>query len=114
KVAVLGQFSSDPASAERLDGFRSQLAKYDVDLVERDILDAPANSPHGVAALLRQVVERPSRPTALFVTDYRLTLAAYSFLISSGLRLPTDVSLLGWGDHAYASLLNPPLSAVAV
>lgn len=114
KVAVLGQFSSDPASAERLDGFRSELAKYDVDLVERDILDAPANSPHGVAALLRQVVERPSRPTALFVTDYRLTLAAYSFLISSGLRLPTDVSLLGWGDYDYARLLNPPLSVVAV
>ena len=114
RIAAVGMFSTDPASAERLEAFRTELAKYDVPLEENDVIDASAISPQGVAALLRRVVDRQARPTALFVTDYRLTLAAYSFLLSYGLRLPADISLLGWGDYDYAQLVNPPLSVVAV
>lgn len=62
-----------------------------------------------VARAIDRLVGSKRQPTAVFVAESSLYLAAFSRLTQRGLRVPGDISLLCRDDEAYmASLLPPP------
>jgi LacI family transcriptional regulator len=60
------------------------------------------------AALLRL---RP-RPTALFAANIRIAIGTLSAVRRARLRVPEDVSVIGFDDTPLASYLDPPLTTV--
>ena len=52
-------------------------------------------------------------PTALLCDGDPLAAVAIRTLSTMGLRVPHDVSVVGYGDFSLAELLNPPLTTVA-
>ena len=62
-----------------------------------------------VAGLLRGA----SRPTALFTVDNVMTLGTYEAIQKSGLRFPEDISLLGFDDLEWTTIVRPTLSVIA-
>ena len=62
-----------------------------------------------VAGLLRTA----SRPTALFTVDNVMTLGTYESIQQSGLRFPEDISLLGFDDLEWTTIVRPTLSVIA-
>src|SRR5205085_6235613 len=66
----------------------------------------------GTAAV--HLVERAGA-TALFCFNDRMALAAYHGLRAHGLRVPADVSVVGFDDQEFvASYADPPLTTVAL
>lgn len=55
----------------------------------------------------------PDRPTALVTTDETMTLGAIDAILDGGLEIPRDVSLVGFDDLAWTTIVRPPLSVVA-
>lgn len=53
------------------------------------------------------------RPTALFAVSETGALAAIQWLSRRGVRVPDDVSVLGFGDFRAGRFTHPPLSTVA-
>lgn len=53
------------------------------------------------------------RPTALFVVNNESTAGVVHALRELGLRLPEDISLVGFDDSRWARLMDPPLTVVA-
>ena len=53
-----------------------------------------------------------SLPTAIFACDYLMTLATLRVLRRHGLRVPEDISLVGFDDPLSAAHLTPPLTTV--
>ncbi len=49
----------------------------------------------------------------MFVTNQLMLLGALAAIRDAGLRIPSDVSVIGFDDTAYAGLLDPPLTTVA-
>ena len=64
------------------------------------------------AAVAAHLTGEP-RPTALFTVDNLLTLAAYEAIQASGLRFPGDVSLLGFDDLEWTTIVRPTLSVMS-
>lgn len=58
-----------------------------------------------------RLCERP-RPTAIFALNNIATLTALKALGRLGLRIPEDVSLLGFDDYEWMQAYRPPISAV--
>jgi len=52
-------------------------------------------------------------PTALVTANNQMTLGALLAIRELGLRIPEDVSVVGFDDAEWASLVSPPLTALA-
>lgn len=53
------------------------------------------------------------RPTAVFGADGLMTVGAMKGLRSAGLRIPADISVVGFDDAPWFDLFDPPLTAIA-
>jgi LacI family transcriptional regulator, galactose operon repressor len=66
----------------------------------------------GGEAAMRKLLDRSSRPRAVFCANDLMALGALDALGERGLRVPDDVALLGYDDVEWASLVRPPLTTV--
>lgn len=59
-----------------------------------------------------EVLDISQPPTAIFSVNNQTTVGVLSALSERGLRIPDDISVIGFDDLATAELLDPPLSVV--
>jgi DNA-binding LacI/PurR family transcriptional regulator len=80
--------------------------------------DMPAlplsGGPQDVLRALKTLLSLPQRPTALFCTVDLLAVASLGALAELGLRVPEDISIIGFDDLPVAELTTPPLTTVAI
>ena len=60
------------------------------------------------------LVHDPNFPTAIFCANDLIALGAISALEQAGMRVPQDVSIVGFDDIVFARLARPPLTTAAV
>ena len=73
-----------------------------------DVSDQAWRHPDQVAAELGPVL-----PEAVICYDDKLALALLDGLRGRGVRVPTDVAVVGFDDMPFAALSNPRLTTVA-
>jgi DNA-binding LacI/PurR family transcriptional regulator len=62
--------------------------------------------------LTRRLLDLSPRPTALFCTNNLMTVGALQALGERGVRMPSDLSLVGYDDMEWWTLTHPPLTTV--
>ena len=67
---------------------------------------------HCGRAAAQQLLALPVRPTAVFAANDLSAFGAMSVLQSAGLRVPQDISVVGFDDLEAASLVHPGLTTV--
>ncbi|HWG85168.1 MAG TPA: LacI family DNA-binding transcriptional regulator, partial [Deinococcales bacterium] len=111
KVAFLGGEESDAVYADRLEGYRRacQAAGRQPGPVRHGehTLDG------GREAMRAWLRDRPGFD-AVFVADDLMAVGALRALKAAGLRVPEDVSVVGYSDVHLAAIAEPPLSTVHV
>ena len=65
-----------------------------------------------LVAKIRQLLMRTDRPTAVFASTDPMAMQVYSAAASIGLKIPQDLSVIGYADFPFASDLWPPLTSV--
>jgi LacI family transcriptional regulator len=103
-----------PASRGRLAGYREALGAagitFDPALVVADRSDAP-----GGYRAARTLLAATNRPTALFCFNDRMAMGAYRAAAEAGLRVPADLSVIGFDNQELISEnLYPALTTVAL
>lgn len=113
RIGHLGGPQSTSTARARLQGYRRALAEFGVrytpGLVRYGSYDA-ANT----RELAGQLLDRDTRPTALFAVNDANALAVLSAAAHRGLRVPEDLAVVGYNDSEMASLLPTPLTSVHV
>lgn len=66
----------------------------------------------GGARAARQMIMDKRVPTAVVVANDLMALGAMQEFKTSGLRVPEDISIIGFDDIAFAALADPPLTTV--
>jgi LacI family transcriptional regulator len=97
----------------RLEGFRRVLAEAGVPVNERWLATTSLDVKPAIAAA-HAVLSRPDRPTALVTVNDTVAIAAMSVAGDLGLRVPQDLSVVGYNDSELAGLMSPPLTSVRV
>jgi DNA-binding LacI/PurR family transcriptional regulator len=63
-------------------------------------------------AAARDLLARTPRPTAIFASNDLQALGTYRAVRESGLRIPEDISVVGFDDLPVAAWVDPPLTTV--
>ncbi len=66
---------------------------------------------HGRAATTSLLAMTP-RPTAIFAASDEIAIGALSVLKASGIRVPHDISIIGFDDVGPLDLFDPPLTTI--
>lgn len=53
-------------------------------------------------------------PTAIFVINDSMAIGAYRAILEKGLKIPKDISIIGFNNISISQFLNPPLTTVDV
>jgi len=87
-----------PIPHARREGFELAMAARDLSLCDQWIVDAELDAAGGVRAMTR-VLSSDARPTGVVCMSDEMAFGAMQVLRDLGLRVPEDVSLVGFDDH---------------
>ena len=62
--------------------------------------------------LLYELIKMQDPPTAILVTNYEMTLGAIMAINESDIKIPEDVSFIGFDNLQLAKIVKPPLTIV--
>jgi LacI family transcriptional regulator len=76
------------------------------------VLEAPGGIPKLGIEPARQMLSGPNRPTAIFTASDLYAKVVYQAAREKGLRIPEDLSVVGFSDDDFSEELLPPLTTV--
>lgn len=98
--------------AKRLKGYKKALQEHGIELDESLIVEGELSSKTTDSAV-RQFLAQTPPPTAILATTDLLAIAVLRGVQKSGLKVPEDISVMGFNDIPLASLVNPSLTTIA-
>jgi DNA-binding LacI/PurR family transcriptional regulator len=99
------------SSRARLDGYRAALDTAGVP-VDPGLIGRGDFMIEGGLAQARRLLRRPDRPTAIFACNDGQAIGAYHAAHELGLRIPDDLSVIGFDDLPPIHWLIPPLTTI--
>ena len=104
---------ADLASAQlREAGYRRALAAAGIAVDERLVCDGGYQEDQS-AVVAHELLTLPDRPTAVFAANDSSAFGVLRAATALGLRVPEDLSVIGFDDVPQASTTTPPLTTVA-
>lgn len=99
------------SAKSRLDAYRSALEECGIRADERFIVEGDHTIEGGMAAAQR-FLQSKRLPTAIMCSNDMLAIGVLHKLSRSGLRVPKDISLIGFDDIHMAEMMIPPLTSI--
>jgi LacI family transcriptional regulator len=101
-----------PRSRERVGGFLRAMREAGLAVPEGAVLHVEFTSAGGHAAF-GNLLARPDRPSAVFVTSDLMAIGGLCAASGAGVRVPGELSVVGYDDIGAASYAAPPLTTIA-
>jgi LacI family transcriptional regulator len=111
RIALLGIDTDWTTDAGRLAGYRAALADGGITADERLVVRVPVHAEDAFEQI--DALMREDAPTAIFAANNLLAECAWRVLRDRGLRIPDDVSLVGFDDVPWMEMVEPGITVVA-
>lgn len=112
----IGFINGEPwmeAAKDRFKGYRRALATADLPFDAALVRDGDWMSGTGFEATL-SLMQQAKPPTAIFCANDLMALGALEAIKSLGLRVPEDVSVMGYDDQEISRHTRPPLTTMVL
>ncbi len=114
EIAFIGADISHPSIYDRLVGYKQALEVNGINVKPENILveeDFPgrSNGYNSAEKLLRN-----DKITAIFSCNDAMAIGVMQYCVDNGIKIPDDISLIGFDDVEADLLLNPPLTTIRV
>lgn len=115
RIGHLAGAADISTTAARLDAFREALADYGLPVDERLVAEGGLTEAAGERGMAQLLALPPAaRPTAVFAANDLAALGAIVAARAAGLRVPEDLSVVGYNDIPLAARSQPGLTTVRV
>jgi LacI family transcriptional regulator len=111
RIGLLLQDVEWTTGSERLLGYSQALASRQIAHDERLIIHSAGIADAAYDAMW-QLLRLAQPPTAILADTYAIALGALRAIYQAGLRVPNDISVVGYGAAALAASFAPPLTTV--
>jgi LacI family gluconate utilization system Gnt-I transcriptional repressor len=103
----------DPRGIRRCNSLINRLKHHHIHEVPVEILPLPATWEVGRQGLKRLLL-RKERPQLVFCSSDTVAMGVLAQAAESGLRVPEDIAVLGFGDTTNSRFAHPALSTISV
>lgn len=111
-IGFVSGYSDDDASGEeRLEGYKKCLEDYSIVFKQNNVCQGDFTVKSGYAACEKILMYNESI-TALFCANDEMAFGAINCIIDKNLKVPEDISVMGFDDIKYASYFRPKLTTV--
>lgn len=102
--------------AERVNGFKESLEELGITYNQNYIFKLTSTNDVATDEMFEILSERPKEtlPTAFFACNDIIAIGAMRAMEKIGLRIPEDISIIGFDDLAVSSIVSPPLTTINV
>jgi DNA-binding LacI/PurR family transcriptional regulator len=111
RLAMISGPAEFSNARERLEGFRQVIREANIMLPMEYLQEGEFTSRSGFACM-KKLLEMNPRPSAVFVANDLMAAGALQAIRETGLTCPQDISLFGFDDLEFSSLMDPPLHTV--
>lgn len=112
RIGVITPPSGHKAAVQRVEGFRDGLAAAHIPLADVQFVEGAFDFDSGIAAG-ETLLAQARRPSAIFATNDDMALGALTVAHRLGLRVPEDLSVVGFDDTPAGLTAWPPLTTVS-
>lgn len=114
RIAHIAGWEPHSIAQQRADGYRRALADHGLDYVCVGKALAESWSWDFKAGYegMQQVLAHQAYPTAVFAASDQMAIGAYRAIAEAGLRIPDDVSVVGFDNLEVAAYTVPPLTTI--
>jgi LacI family transcriptional regulator len=111
KIALIAGPNQYRSAHERAGGFLSVLQQRGIRVPPENVIEGAYTFDSGVVCAEALLARNP-RPTAIFACNDEMAAGVYKAAYRLGLRIPEDLSVVGFDDSPLASRLCPSLTTV--
>jgi LacI family xylobiose transport system transcriptional regulator len=111
RIAMISGPDDIMCSRARVSGFRSAMEEAGVEVDDELVIFSDFHREDGIEHGHR-LLSRPDRPTAIFAGSDLQAFGVYEAARELGLRVPEDVSVVGYDDLQVAQWVGPPLTTI--
>lgn len=112
-IGLLTGLMTTNSARERYHAYLDAMKSHNLPVREEFILNCSFN-PAKATQEIRQAVERRRLPTAYFSSNDEMAVAAIEALKACGVRVPRDISIVGFDDVFVSQYTSPALTTVHV
>lgn len=113
KIAHISGGMNTFAGSNRVRGYELAMASLDLERQESYIIDSAYYSIESGYAAMMKLLNLEKRPTAVFVAGDHLALGAMRATKERGLRIPEDMSIVGFDNIELSQYITPALTTIA-
>jgi DNA-binding LacI/PurR family transcriptional regulator len=112
RIGFIGGLKHLSVMQDREKGYLETLKKYRIPIVV-EYLHYGNNRQDGGYQAMKELLALKQPPTAVLIANNLMTLGGLKAIHESGVKIPEQISLIGFDDMDWAPSLQPPLSVVA-
>lgn len=112
RIGIIAPPLQTQVGQERRDVLREALVRRGVPVRAITVTEGDFRQDSGARAV-DQLLSRRQPPTAIFAADGLMAVGALKGVRAAGLRVPQDISLVGFDDAPWFDLFDPPLTSIA-
>ena len=96
---------------ERMSGYIEALKNHGYEYNENLIINCDVNYNGGIEAV-EKLLKDKIQFNSIFAANDLIALGAMKAILKSGLKIPDDVSIIGYDDISTSSIVNPSLTTI--
>lgn len=114
KIGIINGSMNRIAGPQKYQGFIKALKKHDLPIYEEWVLEGDFSKQSGYDAVKKLMESGIERPTAFFAVNDSTAFGAIQAFKEYSIRVPEDISIIGFDDHMLSEHSNPPLTTLRV
>ena len=113
RIALINGLEGLEATQDRARGYRQALASRDIPFDPVLVRDGNWEARSGYEET-KALLALESRPDAIFCANDPMAFGCYEAIREAGLKIPDDISVIGFDDREIAKDMHPPLTTMVL
>lgn len=114
RIAMITGSNEDPlAGIPRIEGYKAALSANGLRVNEENIINAANFSYENGLTAMEEILAKKLDVSAIFASSDELAVGAMSKAYQQGIRIPDELSIIGYDNTKLAEMAIPPLTTVA-